>query len=324
MQSMMTLPDDMFKQELLPFLTVDDIVMLDSACMNHKYRHQLLDKITGVILRGYNESMKASLFKWLGIRRIYLTDVYLLVSSLTASSLEINYIDQFKYTQHVIMRVYISADLAEFIISHCPYLLTITITGLDHNYLSYYPQLTDDTLQSIAGHCTGLISLSLIICGKITDTGLISISEHCPNLRLLYVHNCAQLTDASIISISTHCTRLLELDLFSCDKITDVSIMSISTHCTELEKLNLSWYHHITDASIISISENCTELIELNVAYTNITDASLIAIAINCTALESLCTYQCIGISSDKLRHHFKSLSELRAALLSIYPSLPI
>ena len=70
----MKLPDDMFKQELLPYLTVDDIVKLDDACMNQEYRPQLLEKISGVILRGdENNSMKASLFKWLGMRRIYLT-----------------------------------------------------------------------------------------------------------------------------------------------------------------------------------------------------------------------------------------------------------
>ena len=32
MESMMNLPDDMFRQELLPYLTVKDIVKLDSAC----------------------------------------------------------------------------------------------------------------------------------------------------------------------------------------------------------------------------------------------------------------------------------------------------
>ena len=52
MESMMKLPDDMFKQELVPYLTVDDVVKLDNACMNHIYRLQLLDKINGVILPG--------------------------------------------------------------------------------------------------------------------------------------------------------------------------------------------------------------------------------------------------------------------------------
>jgi hypothetical protein len=37
MKSMMKLPDDVFKQELLKYLTLHDIVNLDNACMNHKY-----------------------------------------------------------------------------------------------------------------------------------------------------------------------------------------------------------------------------------------------------------------------------------------------
>ena len=77
----------------------------------------------------------------------------------------------------------------------------------------------------------------------------------------------------------------------------------------------------ITDVSIISISENCTGLKELNVSYTNITDASLIAIAKNYTELQYLSSKECDGLSSDKLRREFKSVSELRAVLLSM-PSI--
>ncbi len=44
MESMMKLPDDMFRQELLPYLTVHDIVKLDNACMSHKYRLNGQDK----------------------------------------------------------------------------------------------------------------------------------------------------------------------------------------------------------------------------------------------------------------------------------------
>jgi len=68
MESMMKLPDDMFKQELLPYLTLYDIFNLDNACMSHIYRPQLLDKISGVILLGdKDKSIKASLFKCLGM-----------------------------------------------------------------------------------------------------------------------------------------------------------------------------------------------------------------------------------------------------------------
>jgi len=403
MESMIKLPDDMFRLELLPYLTVQDIVNLDNACMNHKYRLQVLDKISGVILLGdKDKSIRASLFKWLGMRRIYLIKMLIVESdfNLTPFGIENDYVDQFRYTQHVFMRGPITDDMAIFIISHCPCLLSIGIG----DYSRPDPLVTDQTLQSIAKHCSGrLQSLSLIFCRSILDSGLITISLHCHDLQSLKVKYCNQITDTSIISVSTHCTGLQSLDLTNCIQITDASVLSISTHCTGLQELNLDCCDQISDASIISISahctglqsfnlydcnqitdasiisisslctglqsinleycykisdasiisisthctglqflyllgclqitdasiipisENCTGLKELNIPYTNISDASLIAIAKNCTGLQLLRTDDCDSLSSDELRRHrFDSISELRAVLLSIYPSLHI
>ena len=154
MESMIKLPDDMFRQELLPYLTVHDIINLDNACMNHKYRPQLLDKIDGVILLGDKEkSMKASLFKWLGMRRIYFIKMYFDFEddSSFSSTIDIDYIDQFRYAQ----QVFITGPMVKFIISHCPCLLSIYISGY-----SSHPQVTDHTLQSIAEHLSILFTAS--------------------------------------------------------------------------------------------------------------------------------------------------------------------
>ena len=154
----MNLPDDMFKQELLPYLNVHDIVKLDNACMNNNYRHQLMEKISGVILLGDKDKrMKASLFKWLGIRRIYWIKMKIVVSDFnsTVSNLEKDYVDQFRYTQHVVMRGAIRDDMAIFILSHCSCLLSIDTLQTD-NRISSFPRITDHTLQSMAEHCTGL------------------------------------------------------------------------------------------------------------------------------------------------------------------------
>ena len=96
----MNLPEDMFRQELSPYLTVRDIVKLDSACMNHIYRHQLLEKINGVILLGDEQRSVVidSLFKWLGIRRIYFIKIVIMVSDFnsTPSRIENNKVNQFR------------------------------------------------------------------------------------------------------------------------------------------------------------------------------------------------------------------------------------
>jgi len=317
----MKLPDDIFRHELLPYMTVHDIVRLDTACMNHKYRPQLLEKISGVILTGDKDKyMKALLFKWLGMRRIYWINMDLNFNILIPSSIENNYVHQLKYIQHVAMRGCIIRDgIAMFIISHSPCLQSIDIVNNGNN-----SKFTDKTLLSIAEHCTGLQLLSLSYCREITDTGLITISKHCSNLLSLNVDECHQITDASIISISTLCTGLQLLHIWGCRQITDASIISISTHCTRLQSLHLDYCRQITDASIICISEHCTGLKRLSVSDTRITDASIIAIAKNCSGLQNLWAHRCNGLSSKKLCKEFKSISELRAVLLSIYPSLPI
>jgi len=284
----MKLPDDMFKQELLTYLTVHDTARLDIACMNHEYRSQLMEKISDVILIGDKDGyfMKASLFNWLGMRRIFLINMKIVMYDFyPASSISKNdHVDQFKYTQHIVIRGTISDDMAIFIISHCPCLVSIDID----NYCTPNPKITDHTLQSMAEHCTGLQTLSLSYFREITDAGLIAISVHCPYLKSLKINNCDHITDASIISISTYCTGLQSLNLRWCTQITDASIISISTHCTGLQSLYLGNCHQITDASIISISSHCIGLHSLDLdCCRQITDTSIISISTHCTGLQS-------------------------------------
>ena len=50
MTSLINLPDDFFKQQLLQYLSVRDIAGLDTACTSHKWRADMLVKLTDVIL----------------------------------------------------------------------------------------------------------------------------------------------------------------------------------------------------------------------------------------------------------------------------------
>jgi hypothetical protein len=114
MESIIKLPNDMFRQELLPYLTLHDIVKLDNACMIHEYRLQLLDKINGVILPVDKDNyMKVSLFKWLGMRRIYLIKWYFDFEDDCSflTSIENKYVDQFRYTQNLVMKGCIVDDI---------------------------------------------------------------------------------------------------------------------------------------------------------------------------------------------------------------------
>jgi len=105
-----------------------------------------------VILTGdKDESMKASLHKWLGIRRIYWINMNLNFKILlTQSFIENNYVDQFKYTHHVVMRGCVRDNISMFILSHCLCLQSIEISPVYNHYV------TDHILKLIAEHCTGI------------------------------------------------------------------------------------------------------------------------------------------------------------------------
>jgi len=322
----MKLPDVIFRQEILQCLTLDNIVKLDNACMNHMYRSQLMDKIDGVILIGDKDrSVKASLFKWLGMRRIYLIKMNLLFEgdddddddSHNLFVMENHYKDQFRYTQHIVMSGLIRDIISIFIVSHCPCLLSIDI----FDCIRPDPIVTDYTLQSIAEHCTGLKSLSLNYCQLITDASIISMSTHCTGLQSLNLGWCRQITDASIISISTHCIGLQSLNLDRCRKITEASIISISTHCTGLQSLHL-YSCKITDTSIISISSHCTRLQSLILDHCHrISDASILSISTYCNGLQSLYLGGCEEISDASIipiSENCTGLKELYVSYASI------
>jgi len=339
---MMMLPDEVIRQQLLLYLSVYDIVHLDNACINKKYRPQILDKISGVILKGdKDKSMKTLLFKWLGIRRIYLFNIDIgcrVLQQDYLSMIQDNYIDQFKYIENINLRGSITDTMAIFIISRCPYLQSIYCIELSNNtnisvIAEYCPGLQsllfnrshnidDNGLIAISKHCSRLTSLNVEGCKKLTDASIMSLSTHCMGLQSINIFGCSKITDASIISISKHCPTLQSLLACSCFLLTDASLISISTHCVGLKVLDVWGCINLTDASIISISTNCLLLQELVIEFCEqLSDKSLIAIVSNCNVLQSLHTSNCSGIHR-LLRHSFKSSTELKAALQSIYPTL--
>lgn len=51
-KKLIELPDDVFVYHVLYYLRIIDIVTLDNSCLNHMYRHQILNKLNGIMLEG--------------------------------------------------------------------------------------------------------------------------------------------------------------------------------------------------------------------------------------------------------------------------------
>ena len=63
---MIDLPDDVFKHQIMTYLTLHDVVMFDSATMNHRYRNEWLDKVRNVILIGdLDDDLQLQALHWL-------------------------------------------------------------------------------------------------------------------------------------------------------------------------------------------------------------------------------------------------------------------
>ena len=72
MQLLIGLPDRVLKLQISKYLTLIDIVILHSACLNHVYRPFLLSKIQGMVLEDKNKNMSEALHVWVRKRKIHL------------------------------------------------------------------------------------------------------------------------------------------------------------------------------------------------------------------------------------------------------------
>jgi len=65
MEKIIKLPDDVFKHEILQYLTVHVFVVFDNSCLNHKFRNILKINIQGAILIGKHNEDISKYLNWL-------------------------------------------------------------------------------------------------------------------------------------------------------------------------------------------------------------------------------------------------------------------
>ena len=309
MQHLNEIPASVFRQQLSKFLTIDDVVELDNACLNHLYRPSLLKNIKGMILKGEEITMSKGLFIWVGKRNIYLMNLAInwrkgcdFCMELDNFNKRYDFLECFSFIGYK-MDMIIAPQIIEDILKRSSKLLqlfvddcmfkTDVITALIRicpnilRFESLNSTLTDKSITSIAINCSKLRILKVSTGVKFKDSGIISISTHCKDLEQLSVVG-SDVTDESIISIATNCRGLLLLDVSNCLHLTDASIISISFHCSDLTDLHVSCCTLLTDKSIKSISSNCSSLRVIELMGCKITDASILSIASHCPGLSKL------------------------------------
>ena len=312
MDLLMSMPDDIFKYQLMQFLTIYDLASFDTACTSYFHRNEYLEKIREVILIGNNKScLSLHILPWLNERKIYLQNLFIAYEEI--------YLDRLRYSMRLLKKnnekklklILPSMKLCTGLTVSNSFVLDAYLVDQEaqHIVLSnhyccplrslkvLYNWITDSTIISIATYCTGLRSLSLQKCFRLKDASVSLLTKTCHRLQWLNISQCRNLTDISIISLSLYCTQLVVLDV-SGIPLTDDSILSISTHCSKLQIINFSECRKLTDISIISISTYCKELQSLDLSSCEkISDTCIIYISTHSLMLRSLDVSFCINLT---------------------------
>jgi len=153
---------------LSQFLTVYDVVKLDTAYCNKMQRAQLLSIL----------SLKSIVYK-----HIHFSDSF-------------TYID--KFMQWIGKRTIGLAGLSiEYKREYSKIFIPFGDTVDNHIKLSY---LSDEGLVWLS-HCTSLQSLDVSWCKNIHDISIVQIGRHCSNLKELDISFCTNITDISLVEI---------------------------------------------------------------------------------------------------------------------------
>ncbi|XP_026094507.1 F-box/LRR-repeat protein 3 [Carassius auratus] len=133
--------------------------------------------------------------------------------------------------------------LQELDLSACSRLTDTSITqvlrfpDLQRLSLSMLPEISDDSLVSIAHHCRSLTSLALSHCPQISDQGMARALPLLHRLQHLFLAGCDMVTNETLTIIALHCDRLRTLDVSMCKDITVHQVDLLQFRLPFLEKV---------------------------------------------------------------------------------------
>jgi F-box and leucine-rich repeat protein GRR1 len=117
------------------------------------------------------------------------------------------------------------------LLSECPYIQRLTLTGVVH--------VTDRCIvQAVNAHGLRHIKeLNLSGCKNITDIAVSAIARNCALLNELSLSGCVNVTSKSVIELADSCQILLSLNIFGCKHIRSDIVSHLAQHCKLLEKV---------------------------------------------------------------------------------------
>jgi hypothetical protein len=251
---LLAVPNNILRSEILPFLSVKDIAVLDSAVVNKQHRKSLHEVFAETELcGGLSVRLDAAAVFWLKIRKISLTSLtfkenitdkeVMQLSGLLGNVRYISFGQCFRITDQSLALVQ----------SQCKNLETLVIASCRN--------IQETALLGLVAQCGArLLALDVSSCSRLSDQCVATVAACCPGLEELHLGLCRGLTDAALQSVGAHCSRLRYLDLTDCVKLTSAGVEAVATGCPDLEGITLDGCPRIGDDALVSLSENCHQL----------------------------------------------------------------
>lgn len=281
-----SLPTDVIRDQITPFIDLLSLVKLDSATLSKQHRSNLLSYVLRDTLLPSNFILyERCLFQWLIERGIQLIQVDFPPESqpvdiehatpVLGRAVEINLARCNSLTNECVQRLmkHINPGLWCIVLDGCSW-------------------VTDETLQIVSDlHGNSLALIFLCGCPLVTDAGVAASMLKCDSIEDVKWDNSDQIGTLAMAALANH--HIVTLSFMDCPRITEDSfIQFLQGNRNALETLTLK-NEQLTDRSLLAIAEHCDALQSIDISENDaFTDVGQAAIIKSCQCLTYLRTDQ--------------------------------
>lgn len=274
------MPPDCVRGSILPFMSLRDLIKLDSAvnCRADRiYLHDVYSK--HCLIAKARVALKLKMFKWLDSRNMYVENFEYQDRHCDLEPLGL--LHRLKYVRRL---AYYGGFLSNVELMQ-------TVESIQANYLvdlSFYGMMGCD-LDPIFRKQKLIQRIKIYNLTNITDTVMRCIASHFHFLREFTICDCPNVIfrGEAVLELCVSCPMLRVIRICSHHSL-DAALLQIGTHCGSLEELHVSLCDEVRDHSLVPVLKGCHKLRVLDLSATSVTHVGFAQIAHNCNSLEDL------------------------------------
>lgn len=168
-------------------------------------------------------------------------------------------------------------------------------------------------------------------CESVSDDGIEFVAKHCTGLRSIDLSGCPRVRDRSVFAISA-LTGLQNIALGGCAEVSDNALRQLFTSVTQLRSLSIRGCTNATEEGLRFMHEmpvpwgvrkhrNCALLHTFRLGCNNhISDEFLMVLAVGCPHLQVLEVTECPLVGGDQAMGKIGGLLELKELTLEALP----